>query len=165
MTKTYTDPKTVLSPKTAIRDLEVLFDGEDGSFSIAKMTWHGNSDVYGIRWNGFTEGDGSINKGAPVSTGHPVWFILPYRVTQCLDFEKIIAGGDLQSLILKEIIDAVNLNRVEKPDDFSLSVTYERVNIPDTIISDIKSVLQSQSIILVSYKSEYDYTTFNIAYS
>lgn len=69
----YMNPSLVLSPKGRIRDLRVLHDGGESSFSIARMTWDGNPGVIGVRWNGGeTEGLGN-----PQSRGIATWFILP----------------------------------------------------------------------------------------
>jgi hypothetical protein len=74
------DPKTVLSPKASVRDLNVIFDGglwDDANprwsgWSLASLTWDGSPAV-GVRWNGQV-GDGV---GNPQSRGLPTWFILP----------------------------------------------------------------------------------------
>lgn len=71
----YIDPKIVQSPKGRVKNLNVIFDGGEGSYSIAHMDWDGNAAV-GVRWNGGdTEGLGN-----PQSRGIATWFILPDKI-------------------------------------------------------------------------------------
>lgn len=165
MKLSYTDPKLVLSPKSAVSDLEILVDGKEASFSIAKMTWYETPNTYGIRWNGQTEKDGTVSKGAPISTGYPVWFILPSRVVECMDMEKLLKVNNTQDDVVHQIVSSVEKQKKEDPDAFSLSVFYEGVSISEAMIDDIKSILESKSITLISYKVDVDYTTFNVAYT
>jgi hypothetical protein len=74
------DPRTVLSPKASIRNLNVIFDGglwDDANprwsgWSMAELIWE-DSPAVGVRWNGQV-GEGV---GNPQSRGLPTWFILP----------------------------------------------------------------------------------------
>ena len=74
------DPKSVLSPKGSLRNLNVIFDGglwDDANprwsgWSLATLTWDGRPAI-GTRWNGQV-GEGV---GNPQSRGLPTWFILP----------------------------------------------------------------------------------------
>src|ERR1017187_4668742 len=50
----YIKPETVLSPRGAIEDLEVVYDGGEHSWSLAKMKWDGEP-VVAMRWNGGRE--------------------------------------------------------------------------------------------------------------
>lgn len=70
----YIEPKSVVSPKGLVSDLEVIFNTgpKPNSWSVAKLRWGGESAV-GIRWNG--EDQGGV--GNPQSRGNPTWFILP----------------------------------------------------------------------------------------
>ena len=72
------NPRTV-DPQRA-RDLEVLYDGglyvqgdPSAGWSLARMTWCGEENQVGMRWNGAA----GITHGAPVEAGRPAWFILP----------------------------------------------------------------------------------------
>jgi hypothetical protein len=49
----YIDPRTVISPKTLIRDLEIIYDvgSTERSWAVAKFLWD-NKPAVGIRWNG-----------------------------------------------------------------------------------------------------------------
>ena len=69
----YIDPKTVESPQKRIRDLRVLYDGEAGGWSAARLRWDGEERV-GLRWNGE---EGPTGVGNPQSYGHATWFIVP----------------------------------------------------------------------------------------
>jgi hypothetical protein len=73
---TYIDPKTVLSPKNSVSEVEIVFNTGPtrDSWSVAKLLWEGEPAV-GIRWNGGEEENGS--KGNPQSRGNPTWFIVP----------------------------------------------------------------------------------------
>jgi hypothetical protein len=79
----YRNPKNVLSPRDAIKDVQVIFDGGEDSISVAKVKWYDDYKL-GIRWNvALREWDNNEKKdgkeclGMPTSTGHPVWFIIP----------------------------------------------------------------------------------------
>jgi hypothetical protein len=75
----YQDPKLVTSPQEKLSNLEVLFNGGEGSYSVAKMLWEGGKAI-GIRWNG--EG-GSI--GTPNAFGNPTWFIMPLGLGEVIE--------------------------------------------------------------------------------
>lgn len=82
----YTHPDLVRSPKSRIEDLQVVYDGREGGWSLAKMKWDKN-DAVGIRWNGGTEDKKFPGIGNPQSRGVPTWFILPDEVAEVvLDF-------------------------------------------------------------------------------
>jgi hypothetical protein len=91
------DPRTVLSPKASVRNLNVLFDGglwdEEthwAGWSLAKLEWDGAPAV-GVRWNG-EEGGGV---GNPQSRGLPTWFILPGPLSgPALEIIAEHLGGD-----------------------------------------------------------------------
>ncbi len=70
----YRDPRTVVSPRNLVSELNVIFDGGAKSYSVALMKWE-NRDAVGVRWNGE---DNSV--GNPQSRSVPTWFILPYEV-------------------------------------------------------------------------------------
>lgn len=74
------DPRTVLSPQRSVADLWVLYDGGPwaegdpwSGWSLARMTWEGDANAVGCRWNG-EQGE---NPGSPSSRGYPTWFIIP----------------------------------------------------------------------------------------
>ena len=68
----YIPPQMVLSPKKKLSNLDVLYDGGEESWSLAKMTWDEDPNAVGIRWNG-----GGTKIGTPQARGIPMWFILP----------------------------------------------------------------------------------------
>lgn len=79
------DPKTVLSPRDCIQDVNVIYNGTDNpAYSIAIVTWQGIKKV-AIRWNisqrEWGNGDKSqgnkVCLGEPNSRGYATWFILP----------------------------------------------------------------------------------------
>jgi hypothetical protein len=74
------NPKTVLSPRASLKNLEVIWDGgawKDGDpwsgWSAAKMIWEDHPRV-GIRWNG---DPGTPGVGNPQSRGLATWTIVP----------------------------------------------------------------------------------------
>lgn len=77
----YTPPGLVLSPKGRVEDLNVVYDGGEESWSLAKMKWDGDKAV-GIRWNGGSDDKRFPGIGNPQSRGVPTWFILPDEVAQ-----------------------------------------------------------------------------------
>ena len=74
----YTDPNTVLTPKGRITDLKVIYDGQEDSWSLAKMKWDG-TEVVAMRWNGGLS-NGRPTVGNPQSRGKPTWFVVPEEV-------------------------------------------------------------------------------------
>jgi hypothetical protein len=83
-TMKYAAPDTVLSPRDYVSNVEVLFDGGEESFSVARLDWEGASRI-AIRWNVARrewedtekEAERKVCVGVPSSHGHPVWFVLP----------------------------------------------------------------------------------------
>ena len=75
----YTPPELVLSPKGRVKDLKVIYDGGENSWSLAQMIWDEYKAV-GIRWNGGSEDKRFPGIGNPQSRGVPTWFILPEEV-------------------------------------------------------------------------------------
>lgn len=85
----YIDPKMVISPKARISNLDVVYNGKENGWSLAKMKWDGN-DVVGMRWNGGSKDHRFPNIGNPQSRGVPTWFILPEAVANViLDMLKL----------------------------------------------------------------------------
>ena len=90
---TYIPPSMVLSPRSSVKDLQIIYDGgeqgKDKGWSAALMTWDGEPETLGVRWNGK---QGSI--GNPQSRGVPTWFIIPDELKEViLDKIKEIAHG------------------------------------------------------------------------
>jgi hypothetical protein len=78
------NPRVVLSPKGAISDLVVLYDGGEQDYasndawrgwSIAELDWY-ETPRLAVRWNG-SDAEGHSPLGNPQSRGIPTWFILP----------------------------------------------------------------------------------------
>jgi hypothetical protein len=93
----YIDPRTVISPKNLVRDLEIVFDAgsREGSWAVATFLWD-NKPRVGIRWNGEL-GQGV---GTPQSRGVPTWFVLPEELAEpVLDCVRKIAHGGEAGLI------------------------------------------------------------------
>jgi hypothetical protein len=87
----YIDPRTVLSPKGSIADIEVIYDGGENSWSLARMKWD-DSPVIAMRWNGGSA-NGQPSIGNPQSRGYPTWFVVPDEVGEAI--EKMIQLGQL----------------------------------------------------------------------
>jgi hypothetical protein len=80
----YKDPKSVLSPRDAVRKVDVIYDEGEEGVSVAKVQWY-DKEVVGIRWNvALREWDNNEKMagikecmGLPTSRGYATWFILP----------------------------------------------------------------------------------------
>ena len=87
----YIKPETVLSPRGAIEDLEVVYDGGEHNWSLAKMKWYGEP-VVAMRWNGGREKRIPPSEvpgvGTPSSRGYPTWFILPQEVADMIETSR-----------------------------------------------------------------------------
>ena len=83
----YTAPENVRSPRDFVRNLEVIFDGGEEGFSLARLNWEA-SPCYAIRWNIARrewDDEEKISErkrcvGMPTSRGYPVWFVLPDEI-------------------------------------------------------------------------------------
>lgn len=94
----YIDPKTVLSPRGSVGDVDVIFNvgPTENSWSVAKLTWDGEPAV-GIRWNGDEATERGV--GSPQARGNPTWFIVPSELSACvLQQAEILAKQTSQSL-------------------------------------------------------------------
>ena len=74
----YIKPESVLSPKAAVANLNVLHN--DGGWSVAELDWNGERAL-GLRWNGSDEESGC---GTPQSRGIPTWFIVPNNLSDAI---------------------------------------------------------------------------------
>jgi hypothetical protein len=73
----YVEPAVVLSPRSSVRSVDVIYSTDAGGWSVARIGWETEGrteNVLGIRWNGSDEVPGI---GNPQSRGNPTWFILP----------------------------------------------------------------------------------------
>lgn len=88
----YINPVTVLSPKTVISKVEVVFDTgpQEQSWSVATFEWGGRPAV-GIRWNGSPTERGI---GSPQARGVPTWFVVPEELEDAvLKTARALANG------------------------------------------------------------------------
>lgn len=92
----YIEPATVISPRTLIREVEIVYDshrdsGNEESWSVAKLIWDGAPAV-GIRWNGDPGGKGI---GTPQAFGQPTWFLVPPELERKIleEAERLAHGG------------------------------------------------------------------------
>jgi len=99
----YIDPETVVSPKSKVSHLKVLFDRGpvEHSWSIAQLTYDGN-DCIGIRWNGDSK---ESKKGVPLANAHPVWFILPHEIAGAIKEKVEELNGERDAKLLKGYIE------------------------------------------------------------
>lgn len=75
----YIKPESVLSPKAAVANLNILHN-DDGGWSAAELDWKGEHAL-GLRWNGSDEESGC---GSPQSRGNPTWFIVPDELVDAI---------------------------------------------------------------------------------
>lgn len=77
----FTDPHNVITPKSRLSDLDVVYsDSREGGWSAARLRWDGQSTL-GLRWNGDSENP----IGSPQSRGHPTWFIVPEQLQGAIE--------------------------------------------------------------------------------
>ena len=74
----YVDPVTVLSPRSRLRAVDVIFNSNPGigGWSVALLDFDGGERI-GIRWNGSEEEPGV---GNPQSRAKPTWFVVPEQL-------------------------------------------------------------------------------------
>ena len=70
----YIDPETVLSPKSRVGSVDIIYSSGSGGWSVARLEYDGVEDRIGIRWNGSEDSTGI---GNPQSRGKPTWFVVP----------------------------------------------------------------------------------------
>jgi hypothetical protein len=84
----YHKPETVLSPRGTIAKLEVIYDGGEHSWSLARMEW-GGEPIVAMRWNGGRRNEIPPSEvpsvGTPSSRGYPTWFVLPDEVAEMIE--------------------------------------------------------------------------------
>jgi len=93
----YVDPRTVVSPKNIVNDVEVIYDAGpiENSWAVATLIWNHQGAV-GIRWNGDPEGP-SI--GTPQARGVPTWFIVPGELEDVVvETARRLAHGNYDEL-------------------------------------------------------------------
>lgn len=93
----YIDPKTVVSPKHIVDQVEVVFDAGpvEQSWAVATLSWE-HKDAVGIRWNGEPLGKGI---GTPQARGVPTWFIVPEELQDTvLEAARKLAHGNYDEL-------------------------------------------------------------------
>ena len=97
----YVLPRNVTSPKSSVRNVNVLLDKGEWLFSIASLEWMENGKFeprIGIRWNGCdTPGVKGSSKGTPHSRGYPTWFILPKEIA--LAYAESIGNIKMKKII------------------------------------------------------------------
>ena len=131
------DPRTVLSPKTSVRNLVVIWDGrawDDANprwsgWSLAKLDWEGAPAV-GVRWNGQRE----YGVGSPQSRGLPTWMILPEPLAEiALDcVNEHLRNGDsdvaaAESVPRRRLLDLITFVRAASDED--LTQMMEQMNL------------------------------------
>lgn len=83
-------PKDVTSPQSKFRNLiKVIVNNGPQGFTLAWIEWDDEANgrtekVLAMRWNGFIENDGALNKGYPTNRGYPSWFIVPVELERQL---------------------------------------------------------------------------------
>ena len=83
----YYAPELIVNPKDYVKNVEVIFNGGEKSFSLVKLDWNGSPQL-AIRRNVSEREsedqekiDGKkICAGMPSSHGYPVWFVLPQAI-------------------------------------------------------------------------------------
>ena|SRR5664279_2826183 len=93
----YIDPKSVVSPKHIVDQVEVVFDAGpvEQSWAVATLSWD-RKDAVGIRWNGEPSGKGI---GTPQARGVPTWFIVPEELQDpVLKAARKLARGNYDEL-------------------------------------------------------------------
>ena len=91
----YVDPKSVVSPKSRWKLIEILRNGEDSKngdndATLAIGEWDGER-CFAVRWNGTAMDPTGV--GNPQSRGLPTWFIVPCWMNQSLLDGNIIPEG------------------------------------------------------------------------
>ncbi|UXY08994.1 hypothetical protein N7922_13945 [Kosakonia sp. ML.JS2a] len=88
--RTMVCPYDVKSPQNRFVSMEeVIVNNGPQGFSLARIMWDDAADgkvekVLAMRWNGYLESDGHLNKGHPVTRGYPTWFIVPVELEEAL---------------------------------------------------------------------------------
>jgi len=91
----YVDPTTVVSPRSLIKSVDVLYNAGSGEWSVALLDCT-DGECLGIRWNGCEEYSGN-----PQSHGYQTWFRVPRELADGLraqveELANSQAGGLLQ---------------------------------------------------------------------
>ncbi len=84
----YIKPQDVVSPRNRLSKVKVIFDGGEGAWSLARLTWDGDDGALGIRWNG---SDGA-EVGNPSARNYPTWFIVPHEIAELIETSLILGN-------------------------------------------------------------------------
>lgn len=117
---TYTDPKTVISPRDRIKHVNVLIDMGPNEWSLAELEWDDQIKL-GLRWNGGPENI----LGNPQSRGIPIWFIVPEALGKILR-EKMLPSesniknfpSDINKVRLRPLPKRILQGRDQGPMDY-----------------------------------------------
>ena len=87
----YIRPEQVTAPQNHWQLNNVLYDGGADGWSAAEGLWDGERAL-ALRWNG----NDNQEKGNPISSGHPTWFIVPEELegvmSAVLEFSTAFGG-------------------------------------------------------------------------
>jgi hypothetical protein len=93
----YYKPETVRAPRGRISKVDVIYDGGENKWSLARLIWDGEPQV-AVRWNGGRQNEippsAVPSVGTPSSRGYPTWFLLPEELGELIEenlqwFEKL----------------------------------------------------------------------------
>jgi len=111
-------PEKVTSPRSSWQLVNVIWSGPDSEppnktiWSMA-MGYYDGDPVLTIRWDGETD----EHKGMPISTGHPVWFVLPGELYEML-MKTVYVPEEKRAYIKKFLglgeMDVANMTQVDK---------------------------------------------------
>lgn len=79
----YIKPELVVSPKSMVKNLKVIYDDGENSWALAHFDWDEKS-VLGLRWNGGSNDPRFPGIGNPQSRGVPTWFVLPDEIGEAI---------------------------------------------------------------------------------
>jgi hypothetical protein len=92
----YVDPKTVIAPKSLVKNVEVVYNSSEGDcreegFSVVRLTYGEDRDAVGIRWNGDPDDKGI---GTPQAFGQPTWFLIPDELRETIldEAHRLMSG-------------------------------------------------------------------------
>lgn len=111
--RTMVCPYDVKSPQNRFVSMEkVIVNNGPQGFSLAWIMWDDAADgkvekVLALRWNGYLDSEGNLNKGHPVIRGYPTWFIVP------VELEAVLLSRDDYLINIPQRLDIIANEKIQ----------------------------------------------------
>lgn len=160
----YVLPKDVRTPRKNVKDVHVLYDGAENSFSIAVLNWVDESgkiiEKLALRWNGSEESP----KGYPSAMGNPSWFIIPSKLESVLRDQAIhlneIEGKAKSINLSNKIMEHVSQVKANEKEAFGFTTYTISEKLTKSELNELENLLKQNMVFFLKTNDPDD--TFDI---